>query len=303
MKLFRVSALGLIAAAMTACASYDTDGEILTPDPVGGLRFVNAVADTGALDFRIVDVVSNAPIQVNATFRTGGSVNGVATTFMPPYQATLAGTRHVRVFLNSTNPAVASTVVYDTTVTIVAGQNYTFFLYGTMRTGSTPGLHSKVTNDVVPTIPAGQFAIRVVDLAPDKAGTTALTNTNLVDVFVDTLAIGTDPVGTPTFAASAFTDVRPYVTRAVRTTSPALDYRVAFTGAGSTTPFIAVDVPNGTVGTSTANPIAGDRATGTAITALLVPRSVAGSTAPQTAAFQNPTVLFLIDQQPTRTAP
>jgi len=127
-----------------------------------------------------------------------------------------------------------------------------------------------------------------------------------VDVFVDTLAAAAAPVGTPAFAAVAPGEVRAYVHRRSRVVAgavPALNYRSAIVATATLAPFIQADVPNGTTGTATSNPLAGDLVAGTAITIVITPASVVGSTAPQTAAFLVPTALFLIDRQPPRTAP
>lgn len=295
MNALKVGALALLAIGAVAC-SNDTDGTITTPDVVAGLRYVHVVPDTGALDFRVVDVLENAPNQIGATFRTGGNPGGVTTTFLPPYQAVAAGTRRIRVFVSSNVDTIASRVVLDTAYAFNAGVNHTFYLYRTAG----GAMQAFITQDVPPTLAAGQFGLRVVDLALTKAGNAGLTSTTSADVFLDTLAAGDTPTGTPTFAATVFGDVRPYV---ARTAGGGRNYRIAFAGAGSTTPYLSADVPNGVAGTSTANPIAGDLVAGSVLTAVIVPRSTAGTAAPQTAAFQNPAVVFLVDQKPPRTAP
>lgn len=391
MRLFRLFAFSAIAAVTVACAN-DTDGTPVTPDVLAGLRYVNLVADTGAVDFRVVDIVENAPNQVNAAFRTGGSPQGLTTTFLPWYQGVEAGTRHIRVFMNSTNPAVASQVVLDTVVTFTAGQNYTFYMYGYARTGQTPGVRALITADPVQTIPTantaitqtatsgtltsittttttivaasgswitqgvkvgdlvvltnhatgannnlrlgvaavtastitiassnltanavpdsaftltiqgGRFAARVIDLAATKTGTVSLGSA--VDLFVDTLAAAaTPPAASAKFTTVNFLEVRSYTQLVVNS---GLNYRAAIASAGTTTPIISGDVPAGTAGTSTANPIPGEIVAGTAMTIIIVPRAVAGTQAvpsgnPTT--HQSPALLFIIDQLPPRTAP
>jgi hypothetical protein len=163
----------------------------------------------------------------------------------------------------------------------------------------------------VPTIGATQFAVRVIDLANTMSPTFAAP---IVDAFVDTLPAATTPVGTANAFTAAFAnvnipDVRSYTLLTARPAAagppaiPALPYRVAFAAAGTKTPFLAATMPSGTVGSSTSNPLPGYLVAGTAMTVVLVPRSVAGSTAPQTAAFQAPTALTLIDKLPPFTAP
>lgn len=390
MRLLRLCAFGVIAAAAVAC-SNDTDGEVVTPDVLAGLRYVNLVADTGSLDFRVIDIVENAPNQVNATFRTGGAPQGFTTTILPWYQGVEAGARHIRVFRNSTDPAVASQVVFDTTYTFVAGQNYTFYLYGYARTGQTPAINALITADppqtltttnptvtqstmtaittttnqiiassttgswitggvtvgdmvilsghstaannslrlvvaavvrdtititgtnltanAVPdssftlTIVRARTAVRVIDLAATKAGTGGLAS-NVTDVFVDTLAsAATPPAGSAKFTAVNFLEVRPY-TQLI--TSTGLNYRAVIAASGTNTPIISGDIPAGTVGTSTSNPIPGELVAGTAMTIIIAPRAEPGSQAVPSgnpAAFQRPDLLFIMDQLPPRTAP
>lgn len=393
MRLFRLFAFSALAAVAVACAN-DTDGEPVAPDVLAGLRYVNLVADTGAVDFRVIDIVSNAPNQVNASFRTGGAPQGLTTTLLPWYQGVEAGTRQIRVFMNGTAPGVASQVVLDTTVTFTAGTNYTFWLYGYARTGQTPRVTALITSDVVPAIPevttaitqstmtsitlttntivasagswitqgvrvgdmvvltghdtsatvvgspnngrrlvvtavtastitvAGtplvataladanftltiqaKFAVRVIDLAATTAGTVNLVS-NVVDVFVDTLgAAVTPPAGSAAFTGVTFLDVRPYVLLNVNS---GINYRAAIAATATNTPFIQGDIPNGTTGTSTSNPIPGDLVAGTAMTIIVVPRAVAGSQAVPAgnpAAFQSAAVLFINDRLPPRTAP
>src|SRR5579859_1037277 len=123
MKLFRVSALFLLAG-LASCKN-DTNGTIVTLPPLAGLRYINVVPDTSAVDFRIVDAVAYAPDAVNATFRTGGLPQGISSgAFLPLYQPVAAGPHEIRVFLNGGSPAVSSIVLLDTTVTFLEGSNY-----------------------------------------------------------------------------------------------------------------------------------------------------------------------------------
>jgi hypothetical protein len=298
MKLFRLCVfVGLLG---TAVACKDTGGKLTQLEPLAGLRYVNLVPDTSGVDFRVIDVVSYAPNQVNATFRTGGAPYGLATTFLPPHQPVLAGTRHIRVFMYGTTPDVASQVLLDTTYTFLQGSNYTFYLYGYARPGSPPQVNALITKDSLPSFAANQWQVRVIHLAPTMApsfGGTA------VDVWVDTLAAAATPVGAPNFANRDVLQASTYLGRTARPaagTTPALSYRVAVAATGTTTPIISAAVPAGVVGTATSNPVAGALVAGTGISAVIVPRSVAGSLA---TSFTTPSLIFLIDQQPPRTAP
>ena len=152
----RVCALLLLgASAVVAGCSHDTDGELVTPTAVAGLRYVNLVPDTIGLDFRVIDIVGDAPNTFNATFRTGGQPHGVAITGLPPHTAVLAGTRQIRVFLSSSDVNVASQILLDQSFTFDANQNYTLYLWGYANgANGTPGLAALMVNDAVPTLPA-----------------------------------------------------------------------------------------------------------------------------------------------------
>ena len=83
MNVFRVCAAAVISLSVAGCISHDVDGTGITPDAIAALRYVNLVPDTGALTFRIVDVINNAPSSIGATFRTGGNPYGSGTTLPP----------------------------------------------------------------------------------------------------------------------------------------------------------------------------------------------------------------------------
>ncbi|HWO88557.1 MAG TPA: DUF4397 domain-containing protein [Gemmatimonadales bacterium] len=298
MNLFRLSAFCVAAAALVACKP-DEDGEPFTPNPTAGLRYVNVVGDTGALDFRVVDVVTNAT-QTGATFRTGGAVGGVTTAFMPPHTPIPAGTRRIRVFLSSSDPAVASTILLDTSYTFEANRDYTFYVYGYARTGSTPGMTALITQDGDVAFPANntnKIAVRVINLIPPTAG--APSPTAAVDAWVITSTQAPPYPGTATFPGVGFLSVTPY---SQIDTSASTGWRVAVTAASTNTPAVIgpVSMPVGIRGTSTVNPIAGAYVAGSAISAVLVPHGVAGSPA---GSFTTPSILYLIDRHPPLTAP
>jgi len=287
MTLYRMSMVLIVGVALVACKKVEQG--VLEPSPArAAMRYVNLVPDTGAVDMRIIDIIGDAPVTGAATFRTGGAPYGVSTNFLPPHFPVVAGTRHIRVFPTSTDPAVASQVVLDTTLTFDEGVYYTFYLYGYARTGSTPHIQAVVTIDN-PTAGAGVL-YRVLHFAPTGVGA--------ADVDVVTQAT-TTLTGTATFPNVAVGGQTSYVNVAVGTTMKAV-----VTAPGTRTPFLfSANAPAGTVGTATVNPIAGSAVASTAISVVLVPRSVAGSAAPQTAAFLLPAILFMIDRQPNFTAP
>src|SRR2546430_15900016 len=135
-RLSRLLAWGVVAAAVPAC--HDTGGSPTAQGPLAGLRYVNVVPDTGALDIRIIDIVGDAPATFGASFRTGGSPIGGAAQTSPPYQAVAAGQRHIRVFNSSSDPAIAQQAQVDTTFTFAPDPKYSFILHGFARPGGTP---------------------------------------------------------------------------------------------------------------------------------------------------------------------
>src|ERR1043165_10021596 len=85
------------AGAVAAC---NPDTVVKTEEiPTAGIRFINAVPDTGAMDFRPVDIVENSQFY-NVTFRS---------TTLLYYKNARAGTRHFTVFRTPTQTAPAAT--------------------------------------------------------------------------------------------------------------------------------------------------------------------------------------------------
>ena len=259
----RVVVTCLVAGAAVAC-DESGGGTVTQPPPLAGLRYVNLVSDTGAVDIRVVDIVGDAPATFGATFRTGGSPTGAGLQTSPPYQAVEAGTRRIRVFNSSSDPAVAQQILLDTTFTFEADRNYTFALRGFARTGQMPPLDAAIQVDEPPPAAAGQIAVRAWGLAPtlDPAATTPL------DAWI--VAPGSAALtGSPTIGGQAYPAASAYVN------IPTGSYRVAFTAAGTTQPVLfQANMPSGGSG------IAGTTVEGTAITVLVVARSVPGSRAP-----------------------
>jgi len=294
MNLMRVGAMFAVVAVIAAC-KQDGGPFMTEATPTAGLRYVHIIPDKGAVDVRIVDALTFAPNTYGATFRTGGSPNGVATAFLPAHLATAAGAHRIKVFRSSTNPDTAQMVLLDTTLTFTAGINYTFFAYGYTTAGQTPALKAFVTADTA-TDPGASVGFRVLHLAPAAVPAS-------VDVFI-TAQTTVTPSGTANFSAVGVGTVTGY--RTVATGS----YKAMVTPAGTPATVTAqANAPAGvasTAATATSgalDAIAGTTQAGSVITAVIVPPSLAASAAPQTAAFLVPTVLFLIDRNPPRTGP
>jgi len=264
MKVYRL--LPVASLALFAGCSGDSVSKTVTPDPHAAVRWVNAVPDTMDMDYRIVDVVTNAN---EASIKYRG--NSGAYRALPP------GNHRIRVFPAATTaacngPDVVSQVLLDTTFTFDANHYYTVVHAGYMKTGATPHQRLIITDDVFPTAAAGTFSLRVMNALPSAA-----------DVFA-TRGVAT---GGAVTGAAAFTNVAAGATSDYKSlaTAPATDsasYRVTATAAGTTTPLLAdglLPVGAGAFAGSSSvpplDPIGGAQQEGSAMTTILTPPGVA----------------------------
>lgn len=303
MNFSRLLFLGAGAASIVACGS-SSDTTLVSPDPAALVRFVNAVPDTGFMDFRFVDAVEGVPSTpfVNLAFRAG---------FDRAYQRVNVGTHHVRVFMGSANtiriknpatptlpldsinisnvPSIVATVMGDTTFTFAQGVHYTFVFYGSARAGAQKFL---IVTDDIAAPPSGNFNLRAANL-----------NATAQDVYVNSSTTPLTTVGgSPGFANIAPLTATSYASIAV---APAgSNYAVTAADAGTVTPVRSTLMPVGSAAvpdTSGVSPalaaIAGSRIGGV-FTAYIFPASTPGSKAPQTSAFTAPAVVLQADKQP-----
>lgn len=265
---------GLLAAVVVGIAACD-EGDTTSPPaivPTGSVRFINAVPDTMAMDYRFIDFVTNAGL-FGAAFRANQA----------HYQPLNAGAHTFRVFLSSSDPAIASTVVHEQAFTFAANASYTVVHSGFMR-GGPPAAAVSVQQDNPPAPAAGKVGLRALHLG---AGMGA------VDVFVGTTSTaGATPSATPTWTNVTFGQSTAYV----EVDTAAL--RVAVTATATTTPLLVANTaaPAGAAGTGTSSPITGVRISGSVLTVVILPASVPGSMAPQ--AFTVPAFAFLNDRRP-----
>jgi uncharacterized protein DUF4397 len=161
-RFVQLPVLFLAAGLINACSPEQV---IQTEDiPTAGVRFINAVPDTGAMDFRPVDLPENTTFY-NVGFR------GTALLF---YKNATAGNRHFRVFQSpdatltaEQQIAMAQVVFADTTFNIEAGKRYTFIMWGFSRTGSNPRMKLSILVDD-PADPVNQIALRIVNAAAGR---------------------------------------------------------------------------------------------------------------------------------------
>jgi hypothetical protein len=267
----RFVAMAVAVGALLVSGCQDsTDGIVQPPPPVGYVRFVHAVPDTGALDYRFIDQVEYAPFQLGHAFRQIGR-----------YQAATLGSRRFRVFPTSNNIAVTSQILIDTTITVEEGRYYTVLHVGNARAGAANPDRIVVIEDTPATLPSGtQVAVRTV-----HAGT------GIANVDVYTSAAATDPLpATPAFSNIAFLGRSAY---AVLSTG-ALTARVTATGVRDV--LITSAAPAGTAGSAAANPIGGVTIGGSVLTAFAFPAGIGAN-----AALTTPAVVWGLDRRPADT--
>jgi hypothetical protein len=271
MRTLKLAAVTVGIAALTAIAACSGDrGVIVAPtQPLAYTRFVDAVSDSGAMDWRFVDVLENSPTTFGLNFR--GTFPGAG------YQATGPGSRHLKVFQTSTDINLTQKVLFDTTFSFTAGTHYTLVAAGNLRGG---GAKLYILTDDF-TDPGGSVAIRVFNAG---AGS--------VDVYAS--ATG----GTSTLP-SAFTSGLANFAATKYTTMPVGPVSLRGFSAGTTTFPAMVDVaaPAGLPADRGNNltAVGGTTIAGSVLTAFIVPRSVSGSTATN---FTNPGIIYIVDRYP-----
>lgn len=275
-RTLQLSMLCLAAGALACEPEHVIETEAI---PSAGIRFIHAVPDTGALDFRFVDIPENSNF-ANRTFRLTSNLY---------YKPAQAGERHLRVFLNGTTAEVASQVLVDEVVTLEAGKRYTFILWGYARTGSNPAMRFDMLEDD-PADPGAQVALRVVHAGVGLGS---------VDVYQyprGNSAGSSCPGGGVPGAAPTWTVAEFGVSSYVQAATGQICYRATPAGGGAT--LADLRAPTGTAATVDIEGIPGTTVGGSAVSGFVVPRSVAGSAAPN---LTTPTIFFLWDRRPPRT--
>jgi len=276
----RATRIALVTVATLAAAGCTKDGgPFLAPVvPLAYTRFVSAVPDTFATDWRFIDGVVNSPPAILQPFRG-----------FTPYQGTAPGPRRLRIFPNPGGTfvpiGVVTQIIIDTTLTFEANKYYTIIHLGLSRTGGAPADNILVLEDVIPENIGTQIAVRVVHVG---------TGLSPVDVYA--AASTTAPLpASATFANVAYRSQSSYVSMAPGT----LALRV--TSSGTTTPVLVnTAAPAGAAAdpVNLLTTIGGAAQPGSAFTAFVFPRSVAGTTAPQTTAFQSSAIVYIVDRHP-----
>lgn len=264
--------LPLVALMFVGACDQAASITNVTRPPLAFIRYVHAVPDFGATDFKFIDAVEYSPSYANSLYRSVGV-----------YQGVRAGSRSWKVFRNSAVISETQQVLAEGTTDFVAGTYYTILHSGfAVPANGTPAQAVTLITDTRPDFLAATVHWRSINAI------VGLTNQ---DVFVGA------PAGTPAAsnvaprAASAYT-ARANVTFTIHTAATATLVSLA-----NATPFAGV------AGTTVVDPVGGFGIAGTLFTAFHFPRSVLASPAPQTAAFLAPAILMIVDRQPPRTVP
>lgn len=268
----RIFQLSVGLAATGLLAACEIDPLVPTEDiPTAGVRFLHVVPDTGSMDFRFVDLVENSA-HYNMAFRASANFY---------YKNARAGQRHLRIFMTGTTAAVASTVVKDTVVTLEAGKRYTFLMWGNARAGSNPPMRLTMIEDD-PADPGASIAMRVIHAAATHGALDVRQYPNG----------GTVP-GAATWANVAPLSVSTYATAA--TGSKRINVQPA---GGGATLFADALALAGVAATVDIEAAPGTTVAGSAVSNIIVPRSVAGSSA---ASVTTPGMISAWDRRPPRT--
>ena len=275
MHFSRLFPLALAAFVLTAC--HDDSVSTNARPPLGGVRFINAVPDGGPVDIRMVDQV-----EWSANSVSGSTTYGLPFRAGTIHWATEAKARHIRVFPTDSSLAITTQVLHDTTITIEANKNVTLMLVGSRAAG---GKVSFVLIDDNPgAVTSAQVATRLVN-----AG--SATQPGNASGYIT--ATTTSPLpASATFATVAPLSASPYLLR------PTGSFAFQATPSGSTTVIATGAAPAGAPADGLIGVTAGANGGGSAFSAYLFPRSVAGTGAPQSAAFQVPAFVYFVDLVP-----
>lgn len=286
-RILQLSTLCLAAGVVSACKPEETVNAPVPP--TAGVRFINAVPDTAGangLDFRFIDKVENSAA-FRVPFRNSPQTTaGVTASALIQYKPAEVGQRRFRVFLDDTLQAAASTVLKDSTVTLEAGHNYTFLLWGNARSTGSDKMRMTVIDENVAD-PTTNVALRVI---------------NATDSPIDVRQYaGTTVPGAATWGNVGAYGISTYVT----TTPNQIRYNVQPAGGGTTLFADALAIIGQPIGTQTGGCTVGldcdvspgTTVPGSAVTLVVFPRSVAGSRA---ASFTTPGGSFMWDRRPPR---
>jgi hypothetical protein len=291
MSKFKITLALATVAVLAACRGDGGTAILASHGPVAYVRFVNAIPDSGAQDWRFVDLIEESPNTLNMPFR--GIFPGAS------YQAASSGSRHLRVFQssfdqgfndpNQASPSIVSTVFLDSTFTLTEGQHYTIMAVGNLRAPRTAKF--VILNDSY-SDPGTSVAVRSVN-----AGAAAS-----IDVYGSATGGMSALPPTPLVAGLA-----QYAASTWITTAPAaLAVRANASGSTTLPAMIDVTAPAGVPADRSLNltAIGGSTIAGSAFTVFLFPAAVQNSRAALVVAGTCPTkcatagAVFAVDKYP-----
>jgi len=259
MHLSRLATLLLGVTVISACGDDDVTG-VTTPPPLASVRFVNAVADTGAVDIRAIDQVEWSAVANNLAFRAGTQ-----------HQPTEAKVRQFRVFVTNT---VTERRLHDATVTLTPNSRVTLLLAGSARAGT---VRLWVIDDASQPPAAGQVGVRMANAGGAVS-----------DAYVVNTAATPLP-GTATFTSVGAVTTSPYINRP---TGPAA---MRVTDAGQSSVAASAAGPNAPTALPGAFPGAGVNSQGTVFSVYYFPAGAAGSA---NATVTAPSLIWFVDRNP-----
>ena len=290
---------GLAAMGAGACKDKSGITDPRTLDPAATIRFINAVVDTGTVDFRFQDKVENLPMLLGVPFR---GTSGFFTRVSP-------GARPVRIFVNSTDPVETQKRLIDTTITLVADKRYTLVYAGAAR-GNADRLVVIEETTPPPTPPAGSVAIRALNADPGRTSADvafAITDTTKPPSGTGADTVPVRPAPPRTVYATLATTISnvPYLTYSPYVMLSALpagsrdslyQFQVSTAGSG-TIAYSVMPTQRGAAAPagSSYGPQPGVQIAGSVLTAVLLPGATPGSKA-ATSSNQTPTVVLLVDK-------
>lgn len=271
MRFERTVLLAALVVSAVACSS-DTNGVTNPAGPLAYIRYVQAIPDTGTVDFRAVDIVENL------------DANNVGYGYVGAYHGVTPGSRHFKVFVDmgSTDINVVTQVMKDTTLTLTAGTYYTILHTGFARTGNSPRQHLQVITDSPASPSASQFAMRTFLASPGPLGS--------VDVYA-TADTTSALAGSPTYSAVA------YGTPSAYSTFGTGSMFLRITQSANTTVLATSLVLPGAPANGATSPIPGSTIGGSVLTAFIfAPNDTVSSN--KAVKLTAPKVSYAIDKRP-----
>jgi hypothetical protein len=191
-----MSFIAALVLTGVACGTKDAPGP-LDAGQTGRIRFVNLITDPARLPVNAV--LENVPFGVNLGYG-GTTPSSLPSPATANYSAILVGDRTLVLKKTADPTATVATLSF----TVVLGADHTVYAEGGTGGGPITGF---MTTDPTPAPPAGQVAVRIVNMSPTGGA---------MDFFV-TAPSADLSTATPTVANLAYHGESPYVNLAAGT--------------------------------------------------------------------------------------